>query len=443
VPSLKHSRRQAQLGAGCLGSLAFGLVVLTALNTAPAEAARPGALDPSFGRNGKVTTNFGHYNYAADAAIDGDGRIVAVGHPEGYDFGLARYRRSGKLDRTFSGNGKVARGVYGTPSAVTIDAKQRIVVAGSYGCDGDDCSYSSAVLARYKPNGTIDRSFGFGGRVGVEFEGYDDSSFASVTVDTKGRIVVAGEVTGPGPSWSDFALARYRPNGSLDQSFGGDGTVTTDFRGRPDGAHAVAIDPQGRIVAAGAAQLGLRHADFALARYLPNGALDATFDGDGRITTHLGHSSGASSLIVDSQGRIVAAGLADRRGRESKFGLARYLPSGELDSRLGGDGTVTTKFGREHNSGARAVAIDTRGRIVAVGSTEPPRSNGNFALARYWPSGNLDQSFSHNGKVTTTLGGDDEAASALLSSRGRIVAVGGGGRKADFALARYVGYRRR
>jgi hypothetical protein len=89
------------------------------------------------------------------------------------------------------------------------------------------------------------------------------------------------------------------------------------------------------------------------------------------------------------------------------------------------------------------VAIDSHRRIVAVGSTEAPRSDDNFALARYWPSGSLDRSLSRNGKVITNLGGDDEAASALLASRDRIVAVGGGGRKDDFALARYVGYRRR
>jgi uncharacterized delta-60 repeat protein len=426
-------------------TLSFALALLTALLApALAQAAKPGHLDRSFGGDGKVTTNFKHYNYAADAAIDHHGRIVAVGHPWGYDFGLARYRPDGRLDRTFSGNGKVASGVYGTPSSVAIDVKGRIVVAGDYGCDGDECSYYSAVLARYKPNGTVDRSFGFGGKVGLDLVGSDDSSFASVTIDAKGRIVVAGGVDGGSPYNSgDFVLARYTPDGRPDPSFGGDGTVTTDFDGGSDGAGGVAIDPQGRIVVAGGAQLGNRRADFALARYLANGALDPSFDGDGRVTTHLGRSSGASSLVIDSQGRILAAGLADRRGGEGKFGLARYLPSGELDPTLDGDGTVTTKFGREHNSAAGAVAIDSHERIVAVGSTEAPRSYDDFALARYWPSGDLDRSFSHNGKVTTDLGGYDAAGSALLGSRDRIVAVGAGGRKDDFALARYIGYRHR
>jgi uncharacterized delta-60 repeat protein len=438
-----RGRNRRRFGLASLARLWFALLA-TLLNPALAHAAKPGHLDRSFGGDGMVTTNFGHYNYASGAAIDHHGRIVAVGHPEGYDFGLARYGRDGRLDRNFSRNGKVTRGVYGTPSSVAIDAKGRIVVAGDYGCDGDDCSYWSAVLARYKPNGTIDRSFGFGGTVGADFEGYDDSSLASVALDPQGRIVVAGGADGGTPYNSgDFALARYTPDGRPDPTFGGDGTVTTDFDGDGDGASSLAIDSQGRIVAAGSARLGKRHADFALARYLPNGVLDSSFDGDGRITTHLGNSSGASSLVIDPQGRILAAGLADWRRGEGKFGLARYLPSGDLDPLLGGDGTVTTKFGREHDSRAAAVAIDSRGRIVALGSTEAPRSYDNFAVARYWPSGRLDRSFSRNGKVTTNLGGDDEAASALLDSRDRIVAVGGGGGKDDFALARYIGDRRR
>ena len=201
---IARSRRMTAYKPG----LPLAVLLAAFLGPALAQAAKPGHLDPSFGGDGKVTTNFKHYNYAADAAIDREGRIVAVGHPWGYDFGLARYRPDGRLDRTFSGNGKVASGVYGTPSAVAIDAKGRIVIAGSYGCDGDDCSHWSAVIARYKPKGTIDRSFGSVGSVGVEFEGYDDSSFASVAIDAKGRIVVAGGVSGrPGPDWSD---SRWR-----------------------------------------------------------------------------------------------------------------------------------------------------------------------------------------------------------------------------------------
>jgi uncharacterized delta-60 repeat protein len=391
-----------------------------------------------------VTTNFGHYNGAANAAIDSHERIVGVGHPEDDYFGLARYRRNGELDRTFSHNGKVATGVHGNPWAVAIDSQGRIVVAGNDA--GYDYDYSSFVLARYKPSGALDRSFGFRGKVETDFAGYDYAAARSVAIDAQGRIVVAGAVSGGiPPNSDDFALARYRPDGSLDPSFGGDGMVTTDF-GFGDEGNAVAIDSQGRIVAAGYAQRHLERGyfpAFALARYRPNGTLDPSFDGDGRVTTHLGRDAVADSVTVYPQARIVVAGIANWHRNEGDFGLARYLSNGELDPSFGSGGVVTTKFGRDHREFAGSVAIDSRGRIVAVGGTRAPRGNGNFALARYWPSGNLDRSFSRNGKVTTTFGGDDGAGSVVLDSEDRIVAVGGGGRKADFALARYIGYRHR
>ncbi len=140
-----------------VGSIAFLTLVpmLIAILAPIAQAAKPGALDRSFGHNGKVTTNFGHYNTALAAAIDGHGRIVAAGS----DFDLARYRRNGELDHTFSDDGKVTGGGYDDALAVAIDSHGRIVVAGS----SEECNfsspYSSFVLARYKSNGSPDPSF--------------------------------------------------------------------------------------------------------------------------------------------------------------------------------------------------------------------------------------------------------------------------------------------
>jgi uncharacterized delta-60 repeat protein len=408
------------------------------------QAAKPGDLDRSFGGDGKVTTNFGHYNAATDAAIDRHGRIVAVGRPEYRDFGIARYKQKGELDRTFSADGEIAEGAYGDAMAVAIDSHGRIVVAGSEECDFSS-SYSSFFLARYKPNGIPDPSFD---PATTDFERYPCADANSVAIDSHGRIVVAGSVGGRvEPDCCDFALARYKPDGSLDPSFGVDGKVTTDFQGGGDEAEAVAIDSQGRIVAAGGAGRGTpTSGGEALARYRPNGRLDPTFDGDGRVTTGIGNRSLAQSVTIDPQARIIVAGLANWRGHgEGDFSLARYRSNGTLDPAFGDGGIVTTTFGRDHFDSAASVAIDSRGRLVAAGETHAhhPASDANFALARYRPSGNLDRSFSRNGKVTTTFGGDDRAASVLLDSRDRIVAVGEGGRKADFALARYTGYRRR
>jgi uncharacterized delta-60 repeat protein len=175
----------------------------------------------------------------------------------------------------------------------------------------------------------------------------------------------------------DFALARYKPDGSLDGSFGGDGKVTTDFSGGNDSAHSIAIDSQGRIVAAGfngtpESDLG----DFALARFNPAGNLDSSFGTDGKVTTYLGGSAGARSVGIDSQGRIVAVGHS--RG---DFALARYKPNGRLDSSFGGDGKVRTHF---KGGGGRLLGGDRLRSLPPVEPAGPSRSPAISASGRSW-----------------------------------------------------------
>ena len=123
----------------------------------------------------------------------------------------------------------------------------------------------------------------------------------------------------------DFALARYNPNGALDATFGTGGKVTTDFAGDTDRAFAVALQTDGRIVAAGETTTGYRGEDFALARYNPNGALDATFGEGGQVTTDFaGDTDRAFAVALQTDGKIVAAGEAKTQTKED-FALARYL----------------------------------------------------------------------------------------------------------------------
>ena len=227
----------------------------------------------------------------------------------------------------------------------------------------------------------------------------------------------------------DFALARFNPNGSLDTSFSGDGKQTTDFGSSGDRAHGVAIQADGKIVAAGDS-LGGSGFDFALARYNPNGSLDTSFSGDGKQTTDFGGSEAASGVKLQSDGKIVAVG-----GDDSDFALARYNPNGSLDTTFSGDGKQTTDFGG--SDGARAVALQADGKIVAVGIAGGNGSS--FAVARYNPNGTLDPTFSGDGKQTTSFGGYLDGATAVaLQGDGKIVAVGhAGAANGDFALARY------
>jgi uncharacterized delta-60 repeat protein len=396
-------------------------------------AATPGDLDPTFDGDGKVTTDFSSRDEAHAMAIQGDGKIVAVGFTgplDGTDFALARYKTDGSLDPTFDGDGKVTTDIDSrsdTALAVALQADGKIVAAGGAFTVSGTVDFA---LARYNPDGSLDPTFGVGGTVTTDVAvGLDDVALA-VAIQADGKIVAAGDaVTLLTPA--DFAVARYLPNGSLDPTFGAGGTVTTDFGdGNDDAAFAVALQQDGKIVAAGYSQSG--NYDFALARYNADGSLDATFNDDGKVTTDFaGAFDQAEAVAIQSDGRIVAAGQAFAPG--SDFALARYNSNGSLDPTFDGDGKVTTDFASDADQ-ATEVAIDGVGKIVASGRA---RVSGafDFALARYKADGSLDPLWGGDGKVTTDFGSNDQANAVAIQANGRIVAAGFSSE--DFALARY------
>ena len=194
--------------------------------------------------------------------------------------------------------------------------------------------------------------------------------------------MLAGKTDANTAGTYDFALARLNSDGSRDATFGtnaapSQGQVTTPIGSGDDSASAVAVDAQGRIIAAGSSYNGADN-DFALARYNPNGSLDTSFNGTGKVTTAVSSNDPdyANAAAIDSQGRIVVAGSSD-----SVFALARYNPNGSLDTSFNGSGTVTTPIGSAGNQ-ANAVVIDAQDRIVAAGYAQGATNN-DFALARY------------------------------------------------------------
>src|SRR5919106_1268573 len=227
------------------------------------------------------------------------------------------------------------------------------------------------------PPGDLDPTFDGDGKVTTDFPGFSDQAHG-MAIQADGKIVAAG-FSGPSAN-RNFALARYNTDGSLDTTFDGDGKVTTDFAGSIDAALGVAIQADGKIVAGGRAVVS-GNQDFALVRYNADGSLDTTFDGDGKVTTDFaGASDQASGVAIQANGKIVAAGRAFVSGT-SDFGLARYNADGSLDPTFSGDGKVTTDFAGDTDE-ARGMAIQANGRIVAAG-VATVSGNQDFALARY------------------------------------------------------------
>ncbi len=409
---------------------AVGLIAVLLAPTA-AQAAKPGQLDRSFGDGGSVKTHFADHSVASAVTIDGPGRTVAAG-TAGFDFALTRHKSHGELDPSFAGSGMLTTGFAGGEGYVASSV--RSVVLGVYGrivAAGTKCNYEDPerfellgcefALARYKKDGTLDPAFGDGGTVTTGFADgihrVPGGAFSAAMWDR--RVVVAG---GDG---RDFALARYRRHGDLDPTFGTGGKVTTDFGGF-DCAFSVAVDSDRRILVAGTSDFNR----FAIARYKPDGTLDPSFGDDGKVLTrYRGTRAAAYSAVIRRSGRIVVAGGSDWR-----FALARYRPNGRLDHRFSDNGKVRTSFGDRprDRATAKSVAIDSRRRIVAVG--------GDFKLARYMPDGRLDRSFGTRGKVASAVGNHlAPASSAAIDRRDRIVVAGG---HANFLVARFVGYRR-
>lgn len=407
-------------------------------------AAADGDLDPTFGSGGKVTTDFnGRSNSVNAIALQSDGKIVVAGDALSAqgppDVAVARYNVDGSLDTSFGSGGRVttdfiARSDVGLAIAVQPDGK--IVVAGGANLDTTQFDFA---LVRYNPNGSLDSTFGNGGKVTTDFNGGLDSA-AAIALQGDGKIVAAGFATAGD---AHMALARYNSNGTLDTTFGAGGKVITNINGTRDFAYAVAIQSDGKIVAGGSTLVpGPSFVMFALARHNTDGSLDSTFGSGGKVTTNVVFGDGEDdeiyALAIQPDGRILAAGKANFA---QDFGMVRYQSNGSLDTAFGTNGVVTTDFSGGIDR-AFGMVLQIDGKIVLAGvANQQSASNGDFGLARYNPSGSLDSTFGTGGKIITDFNGNSDGARGVaLQSDNKIVAAGSSYILAngDFALTRYL-----
>ncbi|HET6879718.1 MAG TPA: delta-60 repeat domain-containing protein, partial [Pirellulales bacterium] len=330
-----------------------------------------GALDPNFGSDGHVLTDFpGPTNCAAYAlAPTPDGKLIAAGTSAG-NFAVLRYDANGSVDPTFGSGGQVITTISGSGQAraVTLQSDGKIVAAGF--------SADNFALVRYLADGSLDPSFGSGGEVTTDF-GANDNAFG-VVEQPDGKILAAGT------SGGSLALSRYLANGSLDPSFGNDGKVS-GVNGLGT-VYTVALQSDGKIITGGSSG--------ELARFLTNGSLDTGFGNGGSVNTNLGSNETINALTVLPNDEIIVAAQAGEN-----FALAQYQPDGSVDTSFGSGGVVTTNFGGY--DGANALAV-VNGAIVAAGfsnAVSPSNYTYNFAVARYRMDGSADTSFGNDGKV--------------------------------------------
>ena len=335
----------------------------------------------------------------------------------------------GNLDLTFGVGGRVTMQLsdstelaFADASAIQSDGK--IIAVGAVVLTGADSAFR---LVRYNQDGSLDTTFGIEGNITTDFSERADVATA-LAIQSDGKIIAAGHA-GLGPQSFNFALVRYNRDGSLDPGFGIGGKVITDLLGPTETALALAIQSDGRIIAAGVAYAGAlaTTGDFALVRYQPDGSLDRTFGVDGKaITDWSGVSDMARALAILSDGRIVAAGTAyfsDFRRLPWYGVLARYNKDGSVDTTFGARGKVMTDA--LDTSDINALAIQSDGKIIAAGGSQSTGSSVDFGLVRYNDDGSLDLTFGAGGKVTTAFGPWRDRVRALsLQPDGKIVAGG-------------------
>ena len=400
--------------------IALPIFAVVSVMTFKLEAA-PGDLDSTFGSGGVVTTLVGNLSAHNAVAVQSDGKIIAVGDTttSDIDMALVRYETNGSLDLSFNGTGIVSTNFsgYDVARCVGIQDDGKILVAGNDG-SGD------FALARYLTNGSLDLSFGTNGKVITDFFGRVDVA-KSLCIQSDGKIILAGYATAYIGSYSFyvFAVARYQENGALDPTFNGNGKVTTPLSISAD-ATAVALQSDGKILLAGTANDGIND-DFAVVRYQSNGSLDTTFNGTGTLITNLfPNDNFLSSLAIQPDDKIVLGGYTYSSGTIGVFALARLHSHGAVDTTFGSGGAVTTAVGST-NDFITSIRLQDNGKILAAGSSVNSSANIEVAVVRYQSDGQLDGTFHSDGIVTTDITSGHEAAKGVtLQTDGRIVVVG-------------------
>jgi uncharacterized delta-60 repeat protein len=390
-----------------------------------------GALDPTFGSGGIVTTALTkNFDHAHGVLVQSNGDLVAYGVADTGDishllanFGLARYTPNGSLDKTFGKNGDVVTSHVGN-TAITIpgdtqDVLDEGVTQAALQSDGKILAVGNdSYLVRYNSNGSLDTTFGSGGLVVVP-SGFSVQSL--LIQPSNGDIVVGGSHN------SDFALLRYTPSGALDSTFGSGGEVVTS--GAVATVVALALE-NGDIVAGGTG---------VLARYTLSGNLDTTFGSGGIVTIPMA----SPNLLVQPNGQIVAVGTVTLPGpfNPQAWELARYNVNGSLDSTFGSGGTVTESFSGRNETVAYGAALQSNGQIVVLAEN---MFAVDFEVAVYNANGSLDTSFGSGGFVTYSSSADGlNGGGIAIQPDGKIVAAmsdlsnGPSGNAPDFVLARY------
>ncbi len=423
--------------------ICFGICFGLCFGIASCTGSSPRGLDTSFGNSGKVTLALGLADDEAFAvAVQADGKIVLAGRSFSAgqsDFALARFDTAGAIDTTFGSGGKVSTDFSGASDVAYALA---ILSDGTLVAGGTATSGASSLfaLAKYLANGSLDTSFGTAGKVTLPI-GSTQDEIRALGVQPNGYLLAAGFSKA---SNFDLAVVRLTLAGALDTTFDSDGKKTLSIGTGDDKAHALAIQNDGRIVLAGSSVVS-NITQLAVTRLSSDGSLDTTFGSSGSKTI----SSTSSSQIQDSafgasilsDGSIVVSGKSDN-GSAPQIFIAALTSAGVLNTDFSDDGKLLTNFSTAATalSGyGNAQALQSDGNILVVGNYTSSKGV-DFGALSIDRQGSADAGFGSLGGETLDFGSNDEATAVALSGSSAIFIAGKthNGSNYDFALAKYL-----
>jgi len=391
-----------------------------------------GSLDVDFG-GGKITSTA---NPAKSVALQADGKSVVLGLRT-----LSRFNTDGTPDTTFGGAGKVTIVMNGggveAMEAVAVQADGKIVVGGH--TSTPPSLVQDFTVQRFNPDGSLDATFGSGGKVVTDFAGREDAANAlAITAD--GNLVLAGitiEGTDSEPE-QNVAVARYKPDGNLDATFGFRGKASANLPGTVDFGYGVAVQSDGKVLVAGrTGHDGVDEPDVLLLRFNEDGTPDGSFGLSGNpLVLYPPNTWDELQDVVVTSGGTVFAGGYQRVGAVYQFTVLRMNSDGSLDENFGGGGKFTSSLLSGDNFG-RALVVQNTSKVLIAGQVSS-LSNGNFGVFRLTSTGVADLTFGDQGLVTIDFfGGTDGARDLAVQSDGKILVVGSAvNGPAKLALAR-------
>lgn len=372
-----------------------GKLILSGI-TSVARLTANNSLDPTFGAGGVVTfSSLVHDPYMFDAAVQPDGKILIAGSlfvfntmnpAASVDFVLLRLNADGSLDPSFGNNGRVTTDFGGTDNARQILLTQdgKILIIGTTRPPGSTEFYT---LTRYQADGSPDTSFGTDGKVFTGLNGGGDT-YPEAALLTDGKIVLAGSLWSD-LTYTDFMVARFNSDGSIDPSFGSGGKRVLDLTGDFDVPQSMAMQPDDKIIVTGKVFINGQY-DTAVLRFQADGALDSSFGTNGKVVTDFfGGLEEVYDVVVQPDGKVVTFGTCLNQNRlnpfdytAEDFALARYNADGSLDTSFGQSGKVNTDFFGNYDV-ATAALLQEDGKLLVAGYTGTESGSVRAALARY------------------------------------------------------------